>query len=552
MNGRQSWLNASIQRSPPLLWEVNRPWKQTVICEIPFRRSSLLKKVALLTMTVFLVRPAKAQLQGSPGVDQVLLYSAIGSHVPGPTGAVPNVFTETVVPTVLGATNFGSIVTTPSNYSASSNLLQLDSALNASIATALSIIPLSSPASGVILRTDPDTGAPLPESSTLGTIFTERAETIGKRRFYVGFSHQDFHFTRFNGMSLNTLSVLYTGGDGSGISAKQGATGITTVPATFNIGMDVHLSQDITFFTYGVTDHFDVSVGVPVVHSGVAARTYDGTIYAGTGFGNPTCWCVNTFTPGSPTLELPQIGQAGLSKTGFGDLLLRLKGTVVRKRNVVVAVGGDVRFPTGNETNYLGTGTTSVKPFAAVSLYSKPVRNLVVFSPHFDFGWQFAGKSILGGELQPTTLTQSISGGQVTYLGAPFTTKKDFIPDVFSWAAGTEVALGHHNTVIVDILGNQIGWIHGIPNAVNQSIADLSFPTGPNGDPSNKATPTIGTATGLVSAGRVAFGQYSGSFGYKARIKGNLVASFNILVRFDNNGLVARTVPFYGLSYTFK
>jgi len=510
-----------------------------------------LKKVALVAMTVLLVRSVKAQLQ-PPSVYQVLGYSATGSNVPGPAGAVPNIFTENVVSTALeGDPNFGKVVTTAANYGVSRSLLQLDSALNASIATALSIIPLSSPASGVILRRDPDTGAELPESSTLGTIFTERAETIGRRRLYIGFSHQDFHFTSFNGTSLNGLSLLYTGGDPSKISPSQGATGITTVPASFNVGMGIHLSQDITFLTYGVTGRFDVSVGLPVVHSGVAARTYNGLIYAGTGFGNPTCWCVNTFTPGAPTLELPQIGDAGLSKTGFGDVLVRLKGTVVRKRNVVMAVGGDLRLPTGNETSFLGTGTTSFKPFTAVSLYTRPVRNLVVFSPHFDVGWQFAGKSILGGALQPTTLTETISGNQVTYLGAPFTATKDFIPDVFSWAAGTEVAVGHHNTFIVDVLGNQIGRIHGMPNALNQSITGLSLPTGPNGDPKNQATPTIGTATGLVSVGRVSFGQYSGSFGYKVRVAGNLVASLNILVRFDNNGLTARTVPFYGLSYTF-
>jgi hypothetical protein len=59
------------------------------------------------------------------------------------------------------------------------------------------------------------------------------------------------------------------------------------------------------------------------------------------------------------------------------------------------------------------------------------------------------------------------------------------------------------------------------------------------------------TVSGLVSAGLVSFGQYSGAFGYKARIIGNLVATFNLLVRFDNNGLTARTTPLYGLSYTF-
>jgi len=136
--------------------------------------------------------------------------------------------------------------------------------------------------------------------------------------------------------------------------------------------MDVRLSQNIAFLTYGVADRFDISVGLPAVHSAVAARTYDGTIYAGNGFGNPTCWCVNTFTPGSPTLIQQQIGQSSLGKTGFGDLLVRAKGTVYRKPSAVVAIGADVRLPTGDAANYLGVGTISVKPFVAVSFIANP------------------------------------------------------------------------------------------------------------------------------------------------------------------------------------
>jgi hypothetical protein len=504
---------------------------------------------------------ANAQSQSAPSVSQVLMYSATIPSLTVPSGSgsftlnrsVPSIFTETVKQGNLAgdADVFTGIVLNGSNYTVSRNIVQVNNALNASIATALSIIPLSSPASGVIVRTDPATGAELPVSSTLGPIFTERAETIGKRKFYIGFSHQDFHFTGFNGRSLNSLSVLYPGGDPSNIVPSAGAGAIPTVPATFNIGMDIRLSQNIAFLTYGLTDRFDVSLGLPVIHAAVAARTYNGTIFAGTGFGNPTCWCVNTFTPGFPTLIQQQIGQSSLSKTGFGDVLLRLKGTVIRTPGVVVAIGTDLRFPTGDEQNYLGIGATAVKPFAAVSLYSKPLRNGIVFSPHFDVGWQFTGKSTLGGELQGTPLSQNTSVGTVNYIGAPFTSTKDFLPDVFSWAVGAEVALGRHNTLIADILGNQIGWIHGIPNTKTQSLTGLSLPTGPNGDPTNKATPAKGDVAGLVSSGRVSLGQYSGSFGYKARIAGNLVANFNVLVRFDNNGLTARFVPLFGLGYSF-
>ena len=429
--------------------------------------------------------------------------------------------------------------------------MQLNNALNASIASALSIIPLSSPASGVIVKKDPVTGAELPVSGTLGPLFTERAETIGKRKLYFWISNQNYHFTKFNGTSLNALSVLYKGGDPSKLTAS--GRPLATVPATFGVAMDVRLSQNIAFITYGVTEKLDVSLGLPITHSAVSARTYNGIIYGGNGFlsNGSSCWCVGTFTPGFPTLTQPDINQTSLAKSGLGDVLVRVKGTVLRKSNVVVALGGDLRLPTGDADNYLGVGTTTVKPFAAVSIYSKPMRNNIVLSPHFDVGWQFSGKSILGGQLQGTPLSASTAGGTVNYVGAPFTSTKDFLPDVFTWAAGAEVALGRHNTFVADLLGNQVGLIHGIPNASLQTISNLPLPTGPNGDSNGVAVPTKGSASGLVSDGRVSFGQYNASLGYKARLVGNLVFNFNLLVRLDDNGLSARISPMFGLGYSF-
>jgi len=516
-------------------------------------------KTFLATLSA-IIFPAVVLSQGTaPNLSQVLMYSAtqnlpVGTLTGGAgftlNKAVPSIFTETATTADL-SNSTGNAILVGSNYSVSRSIVQLNNALNASIATALSIIPLSSPASGVITRIDPATGAELPVSSTLGPIFTERAETIGKGKLYIGFSNQDFHFTKYNGTSLNALAILYTGGDSSKVvlSGNQ----LSTVPATFAIGMDVRLSQDIAFLTYGVTDRFDVSLGLPMVHSSVSARTYDGVIYAGNGFGTQgsTCWCVDTFTPGYPTLIQPQIGQSALGKTGFGDLLLRLKGTVVQKPNFVVAVGSDIRFPTGDAQNYLGDGTTTVKPFAAVSFYSTPLPHNMVLSPHFDVGWQLSGKSTLGGQLQGTNLTQTTSNGAVSYAGAPFTSTKGYLPDVFTWAAGAELALTSHSTLIADILGNEVGWLHGIPNTTTQTIPNQLLPTGANGDSTGASVPVKGPATGLVSAGLVSYGQYSGSFGYKVRVAGNLIASFNVLVRLDNNGLTARAVPLFGLGYSF-
>ena len=512
---------------------------------------------AIFPLMVCLLRCASAQSSQAPNVSSVLLTSMVkdqsfttnnGTSVTL-SQTFPNVFLYNfATPAVLGTPSFGQ-VNSIEKFGVAKSLGEVSAAVSASIATALSVIPLASPASGVIYKTDPSTGAELPVNSTLGPIFTERAETVGKNRFYIGITSQDFHFTSLNGQSLNSLQGLYAGGDTSNIAEKAGQL-LKSSPSTFTVGMDVRLSQNTAFLTYGVTNRFDVSVGLPMVHAAVAATSYNLQIYAGNGtlkLGN--CWCASTLTPAaapSPanpnSLYLPLVGQSSLGKTGFGDMLVRFKGSVLEEQNIVIALGADLRLPTGDAKNYLGTGATTIKPFMAVSLYSKRLPHDIVFAPHLNFGWQYSGKSILGGELQGTTHTAALSTGEnISYIGAPFTTTKDFLPDVLTWAVGSEVAFGRRNTLVADILGNQIGLVHGIPNLVTQSVSGVYSPT----------TLSQTTASGLVAAGRTSFSQYYGAFGWKAKIAGNLIATVNFLVRLDNNGLTAKIVPLYGLSYSF-
>ena len=255
------------------------------------------KRIGTLGVIFLITQLGKAQTK-SPNVSQVLMYSTAtpSQTVPTFTGpsfqlpqAVPSVFTETAQQATL-FTQTQPNLRNPTNFSITQNFVQLNNALNASIASALSIIPLSSPASGVIEKLDPTTGAELPVSSTLGPIFTERAETIGKGKFYVGLSNQDFHFTKYNGTSLNALSILYPGGQPSNVYI--GNTQLQTAPVTYGVGMDVRLSQSIAFLTYGLANYLDVSLGLPLIHSAVAARTYNGVSYVGNGFGfnGSSCW----------------------------------------------------------------------------------------------------------------------------------------------------------------------------------------------------------------------------------------------------------------------
>jgi len=514
------------------------------------------QQTRILIAAAFAVMAANAQSNPAPNVFNVLSWSAVfnqtvynnnGKSIGVLNQAVPNVFAFGAGGATAGPAGSYSMNT----FQVDTSIVKVNNAVNSSIATALGVIPLASPASGVIFKKDPVTGVDLPATSTLGAVLTERGETIGKHRWYVGVTHDDFHFTKLNNQSLNSLQVLYQGGTLSGVVA--GSNRLSSYPATFDIGMDVRLSQNVAFITYGVTDRLDVSVGLPMVHAAVAARTFNGILYDGGGLGaesgtsaNVNCWCAGTFNPGyfvNPYVNftLPGIGESSLGKTGFGDLLLRAKGTVVHNTRMALAVGADLRFATGDAQNYLGTGATSVKPFAAISLYA-PAAHGIVFAPHLNVGWQFSGQSVLGGQLQPNTLstTMNDNSGTVSYNGAPLVATKGDLPDVFSWAVGTEVALGRRHTVVADILGNQIGWIHGAPSLVSGSAPGISPLTLQNV-----------TATGLTGTGTTSFSQYSGAFGYKAKVIGNLVFTFNALVRFDSNGLTARFAPLYGLGYSF-
>jgi hypothetical protein len=512
------------------------------------------KVVGVAVVLVFAAGIINAQ-SAAPNNSQVVMYSATL-----PNGAMASVTYYNGQPCTLGSSCSNALLTNSKNYAASPAIANLSSALSTSIGTALSIIPIASPSSAVITSLDAATGAQLPASVTLGPIFAERAETIGRHRFYVGFTNQDFHFTSFNGQSLKPLTMLDPGGQPTTLQ-NPGANQISA-PATYNISLDARLSQNVTFLTYGLTSRFDASVGLPVVHSAISSQVYNGIIYNGNGFaesGNPRCWCTGTLTPGSapgsPTnpnangLLFPSINSASHSATGFGDLLLRFKGTVVEQANFALAVGTDLRLATGDAKNFLGTGTTSVRPFLAASFYTKSLGDGIVLAPHVNVGWQYSGQSTLAGQLVPTakTATVPIAGSSNTFegYGTPFTETKDYLPDVFSWVVGTELALGPRNTIDVDFLGNEIGLYHGIPNMTTQSVSPAYAPQA-NALP---VTPT--TASGFVSSGRVSYGQYSGAFGYKARVYGNLVTTLNFLVRFDRNGLRDGVVPLFGLAYTF-
>ena len=97
-----------------------------------------------------------------------------------------------------------------------------------------------------------------------------------------------------------------------------------------------------------------------------------------TSVNNPTP-DVHTFA-GSPTSPFDQ---ANDDATGIGDIVLRAKYHLLSSD--IVDVGGAVllKLATGDESNFLGTGSTSIRPFV---ILSRTFFN--VFTPHINFGYE--------------------------------------------------------------------------------------------------------------------------------------------------------------------
>src|ERR1700756_5144864 len=72
--------------------------------------------------------------------------------------------------------------------------------LNAEIGTQLSQLPFASPASGFIFTFNRSLGVVSQQVENFGPILTERAETVGRHKLFVGLSYQYFNFDQVDGV----------------------------------------------------------------------------------------------------------------------------------------------------------------------------------------------------------------------------------------------------------------------------------------------------------------------------------------------------------------
>jgi len=241
------------------------------------------------------------------------------------------------------------------------------------------IVPLPSPGSGFTYQFDPTLGVFERTTQSLGPLLAERAETIGARRVSFGFTSQRFTFDTVEGLDLRQVSAVFTHDNAQLLGGRQDV--VTTVNS-----IEATVGQFTTFVTVGVTDRFDVSVAVPLVTNSLKVVSTATIRRLGT-----TNALTHFFRLSNGDIGNTRVFSAVGSASGLGDLTVRLKASVHRKEATAAAIGLDVRVPTGDQMNLLGSGAPGVQPFAIFSTTFQKV------SPHVNASYQWNGSSVLAG-----------------------------------------------------------------------------------------------------------------------------------------------------------
>ncbi len=368
--------------------------------------------------------------------------------------------------------------------------------LDSSIARQISLLPIASPASGFQYIFDPGLGAPTRSAESLGPILTERAETIGRRRFYFALTYQYFSFDRMDGVDLKTMPAVFRH---EPTTSPFGNDYIST-----STSINLKVNQFTAFGTFGLTDRLDVSVAIPLMNVHLAAVSDAKVVRVYTPpAGTPQ---PHYFDPSNPDGSTTNLYAANNTASGIGDLTFRGKWTVKRfEEHGGLALAADIRTPTGDAYNLLGSGALGIRPFAALSFYTRRI------APHFNVGYQWNGSSVLAG--------RNILNGD-----------RGHVPNSLTSAAGVDIGATRRVTFAFDVLadrifkGTRVSRITG-SDALGQTYQD-------------------------IQVRRSSFNMANGAAGVKINLGRTLLLTGNAIFRLNDAGLRARVVPMIGLSYS--
>jgi hypothetical protein len=368
--------------------------------------------------------------------------------------------------------------------------------VNTALGTQIATLPFVSPGSGFVFNFNSAVGIYQRSTDSFGPVLTERAETIGRRKLYLGFSYQYFSFDKVDGIKLDAFPGVLRHEQETGAAYEQDS--ITTLAS-----IDLKMNQFTAVATYGLTDRLDISAAIPLVnaHLGLASSAAIQRVAPP----SPQFGQSHYFDPNSPDTSTSAVYAMNQHATGIGDVSLRVKWTAFRGERTAVAFLGDVRLPTGDPLNFLGAGAPGLRPFVALSYSARR------FSPHVNVGYQWNGRSVLAGDV-------SIN-------------RKADLADALTYATGLDIVATHRVTLAADFLGQHL--FHGT------RVIGATF------------TDALGRNFPETRLQKASFDLLSGAIGAKINLSHTVLLTGNLIFRLNDAGLTAPVVPLLGVSWSF-
>jgi Putative MetA-pathway of phenol degradation len=349
-------------------------------------------------------------------------------------------------------------------------------ALTQALSAQLSTFPLGSSAGGFAWTFDPSNGVFTRTTGSFGPIFAERALTVGRNKLNFGINYMRATFDEFEELELRDGEIKFFTDFGNQLYGED--------------SLRLKVSSDTVgfFLNYGLTDRLDVGLAMPLVRVDMdASLRFIFVNRQGVQVGNTD-----------------EIRSGGRSKTGFGDAVVRAKYNVFQQPGGGVAVGLDLRLPTGDEDNLIGIPGTQAKIYG---VYSAAFGKI---NPHVNVGYTFSRGN-------------DAAADPDSVLFAP--------PDEFNYTAGVDFAIQPRLTVAVDIVGRTLRDIFRL------ELGD-PFGLGPRFNEFELADET--TLNSALT-----------SLGVKYNVYGNLLLTANVLFPVTKGGLRDKFTPLFGLDYSF-
>jgi Putative MetA-pathway of phenol degradation len=385
---------------------------------------------------------------------------------------------------------------------------QLGALINAAVATQLTTYPTGYSSGGFTYTFDPTTNTDRRTSPSFGPSFAERPQTIGRGHWNFAANYQRMTFDSLDGRDLTgEIHFYFQHND----CCPAGQTGVLGTP-TFELDiiettLDMELSADIVSLSanYGITNRFDVGVVVPIANIDMSASLGGRLFRLGSNSANPP---VHTFPEGD--LVNPEPPRASASATGIGDMLVRAKYGIFGAHDgeAGAAVSLDLRLPTGDEENLLGTGTTQARfSFIGSTAFGR-------LYPHVNVGYTISGKGFVN------DISSAVQQ-----------------PDEANYVFGFDSAVTSSLTVAADVIGRTLLDPSGFTDEELTFQCVSCPPLSPTFD---EFSPSTGNTNILL-----------GSAGVRFNPTRNLLISAHALFPLRKSGLVDNFTPVIGFEYAF-